>query len=250
MTPSIEKNPLGSVRRTLLLLLPVVLLAGIIALFLGTGGGLNLQSAAPVERLDIERYVLADGGIELHIRNTGPQAVEISQAVVNAAVVRYTIEPSGPLARFQRAVVHLHYPWSYGEAYAVSLFTSNAIAFNLEIPVAFETPVPDSRTFWGFPLIGLYVGVIPVLLGMFWFPALRSLGRRTMTFLMAATIGLLVFLGLDTLAEALDGGRCHRAPRYRPDGIGAVGTYMLLEAVAAHQTRPSVTGEQRLRSCS
>ena len=72
------------------------------------------------------------------------------------------------------------------------------------IPVAFVTPRPDQRTFWGFTLIGLYVGVIPVFLGIFWFPALRQLGRRTMTFLMAATAGLLIFLGVDTLAEALE----------------------------------------------
>ena len=74
----------------------------------------------------------------------------------------------------------------------------------VDIPVAFETPQPSAATFWGFTLIGLYVGVIPVFLGIFWFPALRTLGRRTMTFLMAATAGLLIFLGLDTLAEAFE----------------------------------------------
>ena len=95
-------------------------------------------------------------------------------------------------------------PGLQGEAYGITLFTTNAIPFNVEIPVAFTTPQPDQKTFLSFTLIGVYVGVIPVYLGLLWFPALRQLGRRWMIFLLAITAGLLVFLGLDTLAEALD----------------------------------------------
>jgi zinc transporter ZupT len=234
-------------RTFILLLVPIILLAGVIALFLFTGGGLDLESAAPVEDVDVERYVLKQDSIELHIRNTGPSQLTIAQVAINAAIMPFTVEPDVDINRLERAVIHIPYPWSYGEAYAISVFTTNAVAFNVEIPVAFETPQPDSKTFWGFTLIGLYVGVIPVMLGIFWFPALRQLGRRTMTFLMAATVGLLIFLGLDTLAEALE--FASEVPSAFQGigliGIGAVTTFMLLDAISKQQTNASGDEVQR-----
>lgn len=224
-------------RTAVLFLLPVLALAGVIALFLSTGGGLRLTSPVPVEDLNIERYVLEQGGIDIYVRNAGPQDLTIAQAAVNAAVWHFTVSPSPTIPRLGRAVVHLDYPWNEGEAYAITLFSNNAIAFNLDIPVAFKTPQPNQHTFWSFALIGLYVGVIPVFLGIFWFPALRQLGRRWMTFLMAVTAGLLVFLGLDTLAEAFEKAAEVPAPFQSIGliGIGAVSTFLLLDAVSKRQ---------------
>jgi len=221
-----------------LLLLPILLLAGVIAVFLSTGGGLDLDSAAPVEGLDIERYFLQRGGINLYVRNTSPEEITIAQIVINAAVMPFSVEPDATLPRLGKAVIHINYPWAYGEAYAITVFSSNAIAFNLEIPVAFETPQPTGKTFWGFTLIGVYVGVIPIFLGIFWFPALRQFGHRAMTFLMAITAGLLIFLGLDTIAEALEVAA--EVPSAFQGigliGIGSVATFLLLDAISKRQT--------------
>ncbi|MEW5829929.1 MAG: metal transporter [Chloroflexota bacterium] len=227
-----------SLRTLGLLLLPVILLAGVIALFLGTGGGLDLEPAAPVEDLAIERYVLEPGGIALHVRNAGPEPLTVSTVIVNDAVWPFTVEPDPTLPRLGRAVVRLDYPWTEGEAYGITLFTSNAVPFEVDIPVAFTTPQPTTGTFWSFALIGLYVGVIPVFLGIFWFPALRQLGRRWMVFLMAVTAGLLVFLGLDTLVEALESAADAPAPFQGIGliGIGAVATFLLLDALSRRQT--------------
>lgn len=225
-------------RTLILLLVPVILLAGVIALFLFTGGGLDLQSAAPVEDLSIERYILKQNLIELHVRNTGPEELTIAQLAINEAIMPFTVTPDTSIPRLGRAVIHINYPWSHGEAYGITVFTTNAIPFSVDIPVAFETPQPTSRTFWGFTLIGLYVGVIPIFLGIFWFPALRTLGRRTMTFLMAATAGLLIFLGVDTLAEALEFASEVPGP-FQGIGlisIGAVATFLLLDAISKQQT--------------
>lgn len=234
-------------RTFVLLLLPIILLAGVIALFLSTGGGLDMESAAPIETLDIERYNLQHDVIELHVRNTGPDALTIAQVGVNEAIMPFTVSPDSTIPRLGRAVIHIPYPWNYGEAYGVNIFTSNAIVFPVDIPVAFVTPQPDAATFWGFTLIGLYVGVIPVFLGIFWFPALRTLGRRTMTFLMAATAGLLIFLGLDTLAEALE--FAVEVPATFQGigliGIGAVATFLLLDAISKSQTNTSGDESQR-----
>ncbi|MBI5952802.1 MAG: metal transporter [Chloroflexi bacterium] len=244
MTENTTKTTRFTFQNLILLLVPVILLAGVIALFLSTGGGLGLESAAPVEGLDVERYVLKENSIELHVRNTGPEEITIANIIINSAVMPFNVEPGANIQRLGRAVIRFDYPWSYGEAYAITIFTSNAVPFNVEIPVAFETPQPSSSTFWGFTLIGLYVGVIPVFLGIFWFPALRQLGRRTMAFLMAVTAGLLVFLGLDTLAEALEfAGKVPSAFQgIGLIGIGSVATFLLLDAISKRQTE--ITGNE------
>jgi len=244
MTQQPTQSPRFTFRTLILLLVPVILLVGVIALFLSTGGGLDLQSAAPVEELSIERYTLKQNQIELHVRNTGPDEINVAQLVINEAIMPFTITPNTNIPRLGRALIHINYPWTYGEAYSVTVFTSNAITFAVDIPVAFETPQPSAATFWGFTLIGLYVGVIPVFLGIFWFPALRQLGRRTMTFLMAATAGLLIFLGLDTLAEAFEFAA--KVPGTFQGigliGIGAVATFLLLDAISKQQT--AITGNE------
>jgi hypothetical protein len=227
------------------LFLPLAILGGVIWLFLTTGGGLDLTSPVPVEALNVERTMLQPGSIELLVRNAGPQELTISQVIINNAVWPFTASPGKSIPRLQTATIRLDYPWSYGEAYAIRLFSANAIPFDTEIPVAFETPKPDNHTFLSFTLIGLYVGVIPVYLGLVWFPALRKLGRKWMVFLLAVTAGLLVFLGLDTLAEALE------QSAFVPGafqgigliGIGAIGTFFLLDAISKRQ---SATGRSEV----
>ena len=241
MTQQPTQSPRFSIRTLGLLLFPIVLLAGVIALFLRTGGGLDLKSPVPIETLTIERYLLKDNLIEIHVQNTSLQEITLAQAIVNSAVWPIDVTPDATIPRLGHAVVRINFPWSYGEAYAVTLFSSNAVAFNMEIPVAFETPEPNSASFWSFALIGLYVGVIPVFLGIFWFPALRTLGKRWMTFLMAVTAGLLIFLGLDTIVEALD--QAATVPGSFQGigiiGIGAIATFLLLEAISNRQTGSS-----------
>jgi zinc transporter ZupT len=231
----------------ILLLIPILLLAGVIALFLSTGGGLDLEAPVPVENLTVERYHLERNMIELHVQNTGPEELTVASVIINEAVMPFTVSPSATIPRLGRANIHVNYAWSYGEAYGITLFTSNAVPFAVDIPVAFETPQPSPSTFWGFTLIGLYVGVIPVFLGIFWFPALRQLGRRTMTFLMAATAGLLIFLGIDTLVEALEVAA--EVPSAFQGvgliGIGSVATFLLLDAISRRQT--NITGSETER---
>ena len=222
-----------------LLVLPLFALALVIAVFLWTDVSTSADPAAPIENLTIERYALERGRIELHVRNSGPESVLISQVVINDAVWPFHVEPSSAIPRLARATVVLDYMWSSGEAYAVRILTSNAIPFDVEIPVAAPTPAFAPSSILRFGLIGLYVGVIPVFLGILWYPALRRMGRRALAFLLAATVGLLVFLGIDTLFEARE------ASLALPDvfqgvgliAIGVISTVLLLEAIAARQRR-------------
>ena len=137
-----------------LLLIPIILLAGVIYLFLTTGGGLDLESAAPVENLTIERYTLEPNKITLHVRNTGPSPLTIASVIINDAVMPFMVSPHAEVPRLGQADIHINYSWTQGEAYGIRVFTSNAIPFDVAIPVAFETPQPSSKTFWSFTLIG------------------------------------------------------------------------------------------------
>jgi ZIP family zinc transporter len=227
-------NPVNAV----LLILPLILLGGVIALFLKNSGALSLSLPVPVEALTIERSVLKPGSIDLMVRNASHQNVTLAQAIINGAVWPMSVTPSKTLQRLSRATVHLDYPWVEGEAYGITLFTSSSIPFNVDIPVAFTTPQPDQKTFLSFTMIGIFVGLIPVYLGILWFPALRQLGRRWMVFLLAITAGLLVFLSLDTLAEALDQAQQVPGPLQGIGlvGMGAVATFFLLDAISRRQT--------------
>lgn len=237
-----------SFRTLILLLLPIILLAGVIFLFLRTGGGLDLESPVPIEDLTIERYYLEPGYIALSVQNTGPDTLTIASVIINEAVMPFEVTPSVEIPRLGRATVNVEYAWTNGEAYAVRIFTSNAVPFDVEIPVAFVTPQPEAKTFWSFTLIGLYVGVIPIFLGIFWLPALRTLGKQWMTFLLAVTAGLLIYLGLDTLNEALEQA-AELAPTYQGIGligIGAVVTYLLLDLVGKAGSSDRSESSQRL----
>ncbi len=228
-----RSNPMTLV----LLVLPLLILGGLIVLFLRTGGGLNLASPVPIESLSVERTVLHPGQFEITIRNTSLEEITIAQVIVNDAFWEFEVSPSPTIPRLGKAVLRIDYPWSDYEAYAVRLFTGNAIAFDIDIPVAFTTPQPDTSTFLSFALIGLYVGVIPVYLGLLWYPALRQLQRRWMVFLLAVTAGLLVFLGLDTLAEAIEQAALVPGPFQGIGliGIGTVGTFLLLDAISRRE---------------
>ena len=225
-------------RTLVLLLIPVVLLIGVIALFVSTrGAGLNVAPAAPIETVQFGRTVLKPGQIELSLRNTSPRPISIVQVNVNDATWPFSITPSGVLPRLGSAVVTLRYPWIRGEAYSIRMFSGSSIPFTTEIPVAALTATATTRTLLSFTLIGLYVGMLPVVLGMFWLPALQRLGRRAMMFLMAATVGLLLFLGMDATTEALRiGGTLGETFQGAGIvGIGIIATFLLLDAIGSRQ---------------
>ncbi|MGQ0600069.1 MAG: ZIP family metal transporter [Anaerolineales bacterium] len=221
-----------------LFLIPVVLLAGVIALFLYTSGaGLNVEPAAPIDSLSFERTILREGEIEFHVRNTGPEAVTLAQVIINDAVWQFEAAPSATIPRLGQATLTLKFPWVEAEPYGIRFFSTSAVPFETEIEAATVTAVPDSSTLLSFTLIGLYVGVIPVFLGIFWFPALRQLGPRWLMFLMALTAGLLIYLGIDATDEALElaaeiGGPFQGVGLV---GVGIIVTFFLLDAISRRQ---------------
>ena len=86
----------------------------------------------------------------------------------------------------------------------MKVVTSTGVTFQHVIPVAVETPRPSARFLGVFTLIGLYVGVIPVLIGLLWYPFLTRLSSRAMDFLLALTVGLLGFLFVDGSHDGIE----------------------------------------------
>lgn len=252
MDPAASGKPGGmDLRAWLLLAFPVVLLALVIAIFLLTAGaGLHLRPAAPVEDLSFERLVLRPGEIEVHVRNTGPEALTLSSAILNESVWPFRVEPGETLPRLGRATLTFRYPWIEAEPLAIKLFTANAIPFETVIDAAAETVSLGGDAWLRFTLVGLYVGVIPVLLGICWYPALRRMGRGAFVFLMALTVGLLLFLGIDAVNESLEVAAGLGGPF---QGVGLVATgllaaYLLLDAITRRQAMLGRgEADQRLR---
>jgi len=182
---------------------PLALIALLVTVFLLVDPIGGLREVPPVEAIAVERTVLDPGEIELKVRNDGPDEVTISQVLVDDAYWNFSISDS-TLGRLEAATIDIDYPWDEGLPLNLALVTSTGLTIEHEIEVAAETPALDARTLAVYALLGVYIGVIPVAIGILWFPALRRASRRWIAFFLAFTVGLLAFLLVDTIAEGLE----------------------------------------------
>lgn len=219
----------------LLAVLPLALLAALIALivWLGPADALRGDGVPPVERLSIQRVQLTPASLIVTVLNDGPDPVTIAQVQVDEAYWSYTSDTGHSLTHLQRAKLTIPYPWVKGETHVVRVVTSTGLVFEHTIDVAVETPRPDARFLGIFTLIGLYVGVIPVAIGLIWFPLARTLGRRGMDFLLALTVGLLAFLMIDGSSDGLEaaGAMPGSYQGVALFAFGVIGAYLALETI-------------------
>ncbi|WP_371778274.1 ZIP family metal transporter [Streptosporangium subroseum] len=243
------RHPSGTRLNTWLLgLLPLCVIAVAAAGFAVLDGpGLTVRNGPPAEELTVERTILGAGSIELIVRNQGADPVNLVQVAVNDAFTDFrTSEPE--IGRLGSANVRITYPWVDGEAYEVTLLTSTGGVVTHTIPVAVATPDP-SGLIGLMALLGTYVGVIPVAIGMLWLPWLRRVPPSWVRALMALTIGLLAWLAIDA---ALEGMEVANAGASALGGaglvaMGAVAAYLLLSGVHTWMAaRPGRAGGYRL----
>jgi ZIP family zinc transporter len=212
--------------------IPAALIAlAILALALLDGPGLGERSGPPVEELAVERTVLRPGEIELVVRNTGPDPVTVAQVAVSDAYVDFAADKT-EFGRLEGGSLTLDYPWQEGSPYTVSILTSTGATIEHVIDVAVETPEADAGFFGLMAVLGTYVGVIPVALGMLFLPFLRRVRAHWMRVFMAVTIGLLAFLAIDGTLEGLEiGGSSSGAfGGIELLVLGALGAYLALVA--------------------
>ncbi len=187
-------------------LLPLVLLAGLTVVFLRFGPlGVFRAAFPPVEELTVQRIRLPEPGqMEIYVVNGGPEPVTVAQLIIDEAYWPFEIEPGPKIPRLRGATLRTAYPWVEGEPHEITILTSTGLTFSAGVEVATQSPAPSARYLATFTLLGVYVGVIPVFLGVLWFPFLRRIERKWMHFFLSLTVGLLVFLGVDALDEALE----------------------------------------------
>ncbi|MDT8304610.1 MAG: metal transporter [Anaerolineae bacterium] len=195
-----------AIPRWLLGLLPLLLLLSLIAAFFVLDPlAFFAGSFPPLEELHVQRVTFpAEGHIRLEIMNGGPDPVTVAQVLVDDAYWQHTMTPGPTLARLERATIDIPYPWVDGEPLPITLITATGLTFEEEVEVAVRSPEVDGRTLLAYALLGVYVGVVPVALGMLWYPFMRHVDRKWMNAILALTIGLLIFLFVDTVLEALE----------------------------------------------
>jgi zinc transporter ZupT len=226
--------------------LPLLLLVGLVAVFLRFGPVGVFQAAfPPVEELTIQRVAFpAEGTLRVHVVNGGPEPVTIAQVTVDEAFWDFTVRPDAVVSRLGSATIDVPYPWVEGEPVAIGVLTSTGVTFTHEVPVATRSPVVDARYLSTFALLGVYVGVIPVFLGLLWLPFLAGIGERWVHFFLAFTVGLLAFLGVDALAEAVEltGAVASAFQGVGLVTLGLLGTPLLIEAIGRLRKKRAGSG--------
>jgi zinc transporter, ZIP family len=213
-------------------LIPVAVLTIAIGVFVALDApGLD-RIGVPQEELAVERTVMSPGEIELHVRNDGADPVEVKQVIVNDGYVSFT-QSEEKIGRLGGSEIDVQYPWIEGQAYEIALLTATGATIEHTIDAAVETPDADLGFYGLMALIGLYVGVIPVAIGMLWLPWIRGVDARWMRFLLAFTVGLLAFLAIDALLEGteLAGTGAESLGGAALVWLGAAGAYLALSAV-------------------
>lgn len=192
--------------RALQIVGPVLAFALLVALFFAWEPLRRPLGVAPppAEELTVERAVLDGNGIHLRVRADGTGPVTIAQVQVDGAYWRFTQSSPGPLTRLSAAWIDIPYPWVEGETHRILIVTRTGVTFEHEIAVAWPTPTVGLEAMGRLTLAGLFLGVLPVALGMLFYPALRAGGDSAFQFALALTVGLLAFLLIDTLLEAIE----------------------------------------------
>ncbi len=188
----------------LLAMVPISLVA-ILAVFLLAFDLPGLDRRGPaIEEVAVERTELRPGVIELRVRNDGPDPLRLAQVIVNDAYIGEASLPADDIGRLGQATVRIPYLWTEGEAYEIALLTSTGVTIAHVIEAAVATPETDIGFFGILGLLGLYVGLIPVGMGMLWLPFARRSTERAVRFLLALTVGLLAFLAVEAVVEGID----------------------------------------------
>ena len=234
-------NNTNTGKTVMLFLIPLVLL-GIVMYVLLSGGIADIlkNDLPPVEELHVMRHTMLKDKIVLDVLNSGPDPTDIAQVMVRGAFWYHEVVQPGsdnprhiePLSSVQ---VVIPFPWNEAEPVAIGLLTGSGLVFDYEIEVASISPVADAAAYGRFALLGAYVGVIPVLLGICWFPFLRRLSRQSLDFLLYLTVGLLGYLVLDSVLEALEAA-AELPGVYHGEALvalGLVGTYLLLMGITS-----------------
>lgn len=208
-------NKPNRITKTILFgIIPFIVL-GMMIIFLITYPGILFKtSTEPLPELSVEKVEFSDGTITAFVRNTGPSELAIALADINDRIHPAAVEPDLTLARFGEAKVIIPFNWNVAEPYEIGITTDDGTRFSKTVDAAAPAPRPTVEQASTFALIGTYVGIIPVMMGLLWYPFIRRLSTNKYNFFLSLTAGLLVFLGIDALLESNEIAVDTLAPTY------------------------------------
>ena len=184
-------------------IIPFAFLVLLIAYIFGPGSDI-LDLGVPLPEITMEKVDFVDSEILVTVRNTGPIPVEVVMADINDRIQPAAVEPDGFLERYETALVRIPFAWNEAEPYTIGLTIEDGTRFEKEIEAAAPALEPSLELVGFFALIGTYVGIIPVMIGLLWLPFIKRISKNKYHFFLALTAGLLLFLGIDSIEEALD----------------------------------------------
>ncbi len=207
-----------------LALLPLILLLGALVAFSAADSrifGLIGDNPPPADELSVSRVLFEKGEIVVRVTNPQPDPISIGVVTVDDAIANFSVDGSSTLDRFDRATVRIPFSWNAGDPYTIGITSSTGIQTTADVTAAVARVEPSSSSIFGFGLIGLLVGVLPVALGMFWLPGLRTTNERMLAGFMALSAGLLTFLAVDALLESFEQSAA------LPGSFGGIGLIIL-----------------------
>jgi zinc transporter, ZIP family len=203
---------------------PLVLLTAVVALFTASGSsitGLLGENPPPADEFDIRRVEFRPSEIRIRVTNPQPDDLTIASVTVDDAIMPFDVDGDRTLGRLRSSEIIVEYDWVPEEPISVGVTSSSGIETTKEIAAAVETPQASARSFLGYALIGTLVGIVPVALGLLWLPSLRRAAPQWLAAFMALTAGLLAFLAIGALSEALE------LQAALPSALGGAGLVLL-----------------------
>jgi len=154
--------------------------------------------------ITIEKIDFVDSEIQATVRNTGPIPVEVVMADVNDRIQPAAVEPDRFLERFETTLVRIPFEWNTAEPYTIGITIEDGTRFEKEVEAAAPALELSLDLAIFFAIIGTYVGIIPVMIGLLWLPFIKKISKQKYHFFLALTVGLLLFLAIDSIEEAVD----------------------------------------------
>lgn len=205
--------------------IPLVFVVALMAYVFGPGSDL-LNRGVTLPEITIERVDFVKSEIHAVVRNTGPVPVAITMADVNDRIQPAAVEPDGYLERYETALVRIPFEWNVAEPYRVGITIDDGTRFEKEINAAAPATQMTADTVGFFALVGSLVGVVPVAIGMLWIYFISQIRRNRYHFFLALTAGLLLFLGIDSVEEALEISAESLAPSF--NGVMLISTIIVV----------------------
>jgi zinc transporter ZupT len=222
-------------------LVPLVLLAVIVGAFVLFPPFAGVTTGEPLPDVAVTHTTLHDDEIVLHVTNSSPMSVTVEQVLVDEAYWEFTMyqggEQTNTLGTGESGRIEIPYHWQPGWDLETAIVLDSGATFHHTIEAPQRTRGMSYEVLETLAIVGIFVGVIPVALGMLWFPFMQRLDRKWLHVLLLFAAGILAFLAFDAGFEALE--IAERVPGFFEGQLlvvlGIVGTLLLVQAISAWQ---------------